>query len=125
MQVDWQEVVDRKPKGYLELNNGERVIHGPIEDIAIDESDFVVITLKWAARMELNDGIPGGGWRVAEEKDKKAIFPNLVVPFVIEDTPGKGPRVRFAGANILYFNEVEGLNPARVEGLVISNDKRS
>ena len=125
MQVDWQEVVDRKPKGYLELNNGERVIHGPIEDIAIDESDFVVITLKWAARMELNDGIPGGGWRVAEEKDKKAIFPNLVVPFVIEDTPNKGPRVRFAGANILYFNEVEGLNPARVEGLVISNDKRS
>jgi len=125
MQVDWQEVVDRKPKGYLELNNGERVIHGPIESIVIDGSDFVVITLKWAARMELNDGIPGGGWRVAEEKDKKAIFPNLVVPFVIEDTPSKGPRMRFAGANILYFNEVEGLNPARVEGLVISNDKRS
>jgi len=48
-----------------------------------------------------------------------------VVPFVIEDTPNKGPRVRFAGTNILYFNEVEGLNPARVEGLVISNNKRS
>ena len=125
MQVDWQEVVDRKPKGYLELNNGERVIHGPIEDIAIDESDFVVITLKWAARMELNGGIPSGRWVVAEEKDKEAIIPNLVVPFVIEDTPNKGPRVRFAGTNILYFNEVEGLNPARVEGLVISNNKRS
>ena len=117
MQLDWQEVVDRQPKGDVELNDGKRVLHGPIKDIRITEGDNVEINLKWVARAELGQlGIPVGNWRVGKDEEKRIVFPNIVVPYVIEDTPEKGPRVRFAGANILYFNEVEGLDPSKVEG---------
>ncbi len=124
MQVDWQEVVDRQPKGYVELSDGKRVIHGPIENMQINEGDFVVINLKWVARAELDKvGLPSGSWKVAEDREKAVVFPNIVVPYVIEDTPEKGPRVRFAGRNILYFNEVDGLDPSKVEGLVLDEKK--
>lgn len=105
---DWQKVVDRQPKGYLELNDGNRVLHGPIESIRITDEDFVEIRLKWAATMELHQtGIPSDKWQKASDTQKTILFPNLVVPFEFEQTPEKGPRVRF-GFNILYLNEVGG-----------------
>lgn len=116
-RIDWQEVVDRKPTGYMELNDGEsEVLHGPIESIVINEMDYVEIKLKWMARMPiLPGGIPNGEWEV--HQNQPILFPNLVVPFVVEDTPEKGERVRF-GLNIIYFNEV-GFGPERVKGLTV------
>lgn len=114
---DWQKVVDQQPRGYLELNDGKRVLHGPIESIRITDKDFVEIRLKWVATVALNPiGVPMGKWKKASEKQKVVLFPNLVVPFEFEQTPEKGPRVRF-GFNLLYLNEVEGLDPSRVEGI--------
>ncbi len=116
MKVDWQEVVKREPKGYVELNNGERVLHGPIESVKINGNNMVVIILKWFAKVSLGcHGLPEGDWEVAE--NEPIIFPNSIVPFVIENTPEKGDRVRFKGTNILYFNKVDGLDPSKVRGL--------
>lgn len=112
---DWEEVAQRNPKGYAEFQNEERILHGPIESVSVDERDVVHIKLKWAA-ISAPLGKPGfGEWRNAPEK-KEVVFPNLVVPFVFEPTPSKGERVSF-GFNVLYLGNVEGLDPAKVEGL--------
>lgn len=112
---DWEEVVKRDPKGYAEFQNQERILHGPIESVSIDRFDMVHIKLKWAATMA-PPGKPGfGEWRSAPKR-REVVFPNLVVPFVFEQTPQKGERVRF-GLNILYLDAIKGLDPAKVEGL--------
>lgn len=114
---DWEEVVAMKPQGYVEIQDprAQIVIHGPIESISVDENDFVQIRLKWAAKMGAM-GTPTFMEWVNSPENKTMSFPNLVVPFVIEDTPEKGRRVRF-GFNILYIDPVEGLDPKKVEGL--------
>ncbi|TSC64496.1 MAG: hypothetical protein G01um1014106_90 [Parcubacteria group bacterium Gr01-1014_106] len=117
MNVDWNEVVAMNPQGYVELNNGQTAIHGPLKSIRITDEDFVEIHLKWRAQVSLDAlGLPEGNWKVAPN-DKPIIFPNLAVPYEVENTPTKGKRVRFRGTNILYIDAVEGLDPARVEGL--------
>lgn len=120
MKVDWSEVVEKKPQGYVELNNGEIATHGPLESIEIDDNDLVVIKLRWRAEVKLGPppGLPIEDWR-AVANDEPIIFPNFMVPFVIENTQSKGPRVRFAGTSILYIDKVEGLDPRRVVGLAL------
>jgi len=121
-KFDWQEVVERNPQGYMELNDGKKVVHGPVESIKINDSDMVVIILKWAAEATLSGvGLPGD-W-IATKENKPFTFPNLLVPFVIDDTPEKGQRVRFNGTNILYFDQVDGLDPKRVKGLNLTESK--
>lgn len=114
---DWQEVVDLQPKGYLEIQNSEAVIHGPIESILIDAFDVVRIKLKWAAKMGTLGTPTFMKWE-SLPKDIEIVFPNLVVPFVFENTPSKGKRVRF-GINILYIDKVAGLDPSLVKGLEV------
>jgi hypothetical protein len=128
-KFDWQEVVNLRPQGYLELNDGKTAIHGPIESVTIDNrTDYVLITLAWRASMPLSEnGVPNGKWTKAEN-DTPITFPNLVIPFVIEETGGeKGPRIRF-GLNILYLNPITGLDPSSVEGLrpenLVRTDKK-
>ena len=116
-ECDWQRVVDLAPKGYVEFNDGNTVIHGPLESIEVDEIDMVVITLKWAARMPYPRKPGFGKWSNSPENRVKR-FPNLMVPFKIKNTPEKGPRVQF-GLNILFVDEVQSLDPAQVEGLVV------
>lgn len=119
MELDWQAVIDRNPRGYVELNDGKWLIHGPIQSIELDaQTDFVRIKLHWAARVDLNEArVPAGDWEVAPDTARVIEFPNLAVPFVIEPTPEKGLRVRFASLNILYIDPVKGLDPKRVRGL--------
>jgi hypothetical protein len=118
-EVDWNEVVERKPQGYVEFNDGRTATHGPLESIEIDEADFVVIRLKWRAQVELGAaGMPIGDW-TAVANEEPIMFPNFTVAYEIEGTPEKGPRVRF-GLNIIYFNRVEGLDPSRVVGLELN-----
>jgi len=102
---DWQRVVDElQPRGYCEIQDHEAglVYHGPVESIQVDEMDFVHIHFKWIAKM----GTPGkagfGKWVKAEDKNKEQVFPNLIVPFVVESTPEKGDRIRF-NFNIIYL----------------------
>jgi hypothetical protein len=116
-ELDWQVVVDRKPKGYVEINDGKTCIHGPLKDISIGLDDFVTIELKWAAKVALGEfGVPAGGWEAHDIT--KFLFPNLVVPFVIEDTPRKGERVRWGVGSLIYFDEVEDLvDPTKIKGL--------
>jgi len=116
---DWNEVVERKPKGYVELNNGKEVIHGPIQEVRVDDMDNLHIITKWLVRMSLDDmGIPiTGKWEVMSQGPKDlGPWPTFMLPYVIENTPEKGPRVRF-GTNILYLEMVEGVDPSTVEGL--------
>lgn len=122
MRHDWNEVVERNPRGYVELNNGKEVVHGPIESVLIDHFDFVNIRVKWAAKIKLGQyGIPSGEWEAVSSAPILLMsFPNFVAPFEIEDTPEKGPRVRFAGLNILYFDEIGSLDPSRVKGLQVA-----
>ena len=117
-KFDWQEVVERKPRGYLELNDGKKAVHGPIESVEINDDDIVVIKLKWSAEISLGEhGIPEGNWIAIE--NQPIVFPSLIAPFVIENTPEKGERVRFNNTNILYFNKIDGLDPSKVEGLKV------
>ena len=116
-EFDWQIVVDRKPKGYVEINNGKTCVHGPLKDINIDLDDFVTIELKWAAKIELAEfGVPSGEWEAHDTMSFR--FPNLAVPFVIEDTPHKGERVRWGVGSLIYFGEVEdNVDPTKIKGL--------
>lgn len=117
VRYDWQEVVDLEPKGYLEIQDptAGKVFHGPVERVSIDEDDFVRIQLKWAAEMGLIGTSTFGTWKYNPDL-KEVTFPNLVVPFVLENTPEKGRRVRFKVVNIIYLNKVEGIDPVNVEG---------
>lgn len=117
MKSDWQEVADLNPRGYAEFQDGTtEVLHGPVESVTIDDNDMVHIKLKWAAKM----GVPGSPtfmkWRNSSQ-DTEITFPNLMVSFEFQNT-SKGRRIRF-GLNILYINEVKGVDPSKVEGLVI------
>jgi len=121
---DWQEVVELAPKGDFETQDGARILRGPVEEVSIDEEDNVLIQLKWAATMP-TPGDPGfGEWTLSPIK--VITFPNLVQPFVIEDTPEKGKRVRF-NVNILYLEKTGegGLDPARVKGLDLTSLEQS
>src|SRR3989344_716 len=122
MMFDWRRVAEREPKGYLELQTEKMVIHGPVESLKVNEDDMVVITLKWAARSAPLDKPGFGKWKTSPE-DREVIFPNVVVPYVIETTPEKGERVRF-GLSMLYFDPVPGLDPAKVQGLELDETGR-
>ncbi len=115
-EYDWRKVVDLKPKGYLEIQKDGMVFHGPIAEVSIDEADNVVFRLKWTAQIKLVKGGPAGEWEAIT--NEPFTLPNFMVPYVIEEMPEKGPRVRF-GYNILFLNEVQGLDPARVRGLAL------
>jgi len=116
-RFDWQEVVDLHPQGYVELQGDATVIHGPIESVTIDEFDFVVIKLRWAAEMGAMGTPTFMKWKNSPT-NTEIKFPNLTAPFVFQDTEN-GKRVLFSGMNILYIGPVEGLNPKRVEGLEV------
>jgi hypothetical protein len=121
LHYDWKEVVALNPKGYMEIQSEEKglVFHGPIKKIEINKHDFVILTFEWVAQMPL-PGIRGfGEWEKAPDGKIEQVFPNLIVPFVIEDTPEKGKRIRFAGLNIIYIDEIQGIDPAQVKGLKI------
>ena len=119
LHFDWEEVVRLAPKGYCEIQDAQRglVYHGPVDKVVVDDgSDMVVITLKWAAQMGL-PGRPGfGEWEKAPDKAKTIVFPNLMMPFTVEETPDKGKRLRF-GDSLIYLDEVEGVDPKKVKGL--------
>lgn len=118
---DWSEVVDRNPRGYVELNNGEKATYGPISRVAfLPDTDSVGIWVKWAAEVPLGEhGRHSNDWRAVDRDSSEPllVIPNLVVPFVIEPTVEKGDRVRFGGTSILFIDPVEKLKPEDVEGL--------
>ncbi len=112
---DWNEVLEKFKKGYLESQDQEKgiVIHGQVKKIEINEMDWVVITLHWVAQM----GLPGrngfGNWIRGSEECLTISFPNFVVPFIIQDSPEKGERVLFSGTQILYLNFDSPLDPKK------------
>lgn len=120
---DWNIIVERKPQGYIELNNGGEAFYGPIESVEIDSDDWVKIKVKWVIERQLGEfGVPvgDGKWKVKSSGQFIILeFPNLIVPFEIEDTPEKGPRARF-GLSVIYFNNVQKVDPSEVEDLQIS-----
>ncbi len=119
LHYDWEEAVRLQPKGYCEIQDQARglVYHGPVDKVVVDDgSDMVTITLKWVAKMGM-PGRPGfGEWEKAPDEAKTIAFPNLIVPFTVEETPEKGKRLRF-GYNLIYLTEVEGVDPKKVKGL--------
>jgi hypothetical protein len=113
---DWTEVVELHPSGYCEMQDPQQplVYHGDVESIGIVSQGTVVITLKWVLQM----GTPGsseyGKWKQAPEALKRIVFPNYLIPFVIEGTPEKGRRIRF-GLNIIYLATKSSLDPSRYQ----------
>ena len=121
MEVDWYIVVEKNPQGYVEFNDGKEAVYGPVKSVRVNEENgFVEIEAKWVAKRPLgNMGIPTGDvkWSVVSSVPALiVVFPNLMVPFDLEDIPEKGPRVRF-GLSVLYFNDVQKVDPSEVEGL--------
>jgi len=117
-QHDWSAVVALDPKGYVELNNGKVAVHGPLDSIEVDGMDFVVITLKWQAQIPLGGpmGTPTAAEWTAVKDPQPFRMPNFVMPFVVEQTPEKGPRVRF-GLNIMYLTTFLDLIRLGLSGL--------
>ena len=94
------------------------VYNGKIESIRITDGDNVEIKLRWIASMPYMGQDGFGTWtKVEDERMLTQLFPNLMVPYVIEDTPDKGERVRFGTANILYFEDRDNLDPSTIEGM--------
>lgn len=101
IEHDWEAVVARRPVGYLELNDGKRVLNGPVKAIQIHDQHVVVI-LEKTRFLELDENhLPCPPW--IEIKNTPLGWLKAT-PFVYEDTPKKGPRIRF-GLNILYFEK--------------------
>lgn len=122
-QRDWEFVahLTPQPQGYVEIRAGaKKIFHGPAKSVVVNDDDLVEIHFHWLACNTLDDmGIPPlGGWTVAHPSANPVIFQNLFLPFVFEDTPEKGPRIRF-GHSIMYLDKVPGLDPAKVAGLVL------
>lgn len=111
-------MIDRKPTGYIQMNDGVHVYHGPVKSIIIDSDDNVYIEAKWLVKMNLGDhGVSVSRWEVDSNEPVLVIsFPNLLVPFVYEESPEKGERVRF-GINIIYFEYLGEIGPDNVPGL--------
>lgn len=117
--IDWREVVRLNPKGYAELNNGQRIVQGPIKEVIINYFGNVEIRLHWSARRKLDvRGLPEGDWEAISSRPVLGYTcPNFKVPYEIEESRGKGLRVRFAGDNVLYVDGVTGVGPKEVRGL--------
>lgn len=110
MKTDWQEVIDRAPRGQFSFRQTEHdteyAICGTVERIDILQ-EFVQIHGKWVARIRVDDnGAPYGQWEILNrEPDVIIAFLNGVAPYEIEPSP-KGDRVRFAEFRmLLYFDE--------------------
>ena len=119
-QYDWEIVGPLNPTGYAELRSadGKTLFHGPVKEIRVNDSDFVEVHFHWLAMVPLSEiGFPDGDWEAAPPEANPLVFPNLMLPFQFEETPGKGPRIRF-GLNIIYLDAVSKLQPADVKGLV-------
>jgi hypothetical protein len=120
-QHDWRDLIDREPAGHLEWQNppGEMVFNGPVERTWIDDdTDLVHIKLVWVAQMPY-PGQPGfGKWQKGPADKLEMIFPNFVVPYIIQPSDEKGDRALFAGGCLLYLED-RGmhLKPESVEGL--------
>jgi hypothetical protein len=115
MPCDWTEVVAMEPKGYVELNDGQRILIGPIESMWITPGDNVEIKLRWTARVKLDPstGVPDGEFEAVP--NEAILFPNIAVPYVLENEPGlKGLRIQF-GRNLLFLRESE-LDTSRIRG---------
>ncbi len=108
LRLDWNEIVELRPKGYAEFQDHRRglVYHGPVEKVEITDDDVVQIHLKYVAQM----GLPGrdgfGNWVKAPDEKKLWEFPNLIIPFVFQDLE-KGKRILFANTQLLYIDDVE------------------
>lgn len=98
MKTDWQEVIERAPRGpfrfYTAEHNTNYVVCGTVARVEI-RVEFVNIHVKWAARCPVNErGIPNEKWEILNREPVVLIaFANDMAPYVIEPTP-KGDRVR-------------------------------
>lgn len=114
---DWGLVTELDPKGECELQgDGPSIIRGPIKTILVDKRDYVVVELEWAAEMPKPGERGFGTWRMSNETTFR--FPNFVVPYVLEDTPEKGDRIRF-GTCFMFMKRLEGVNTldtSKIEG---------
>lgn len=116
---DWTEVVNRNPKGDFEFQGqGNTIIRGPVKSVTINDSGFVTIELWWAGEMPVMGEEGFGTWKASNKRSFG--FPNFLLPYVIEDTPEKGERVRF-GISLIYLERLEGentLDVKKVNGLI-------
>lgn len=117
-EYDWQKAVALNPKGDFEhQGQGNTIIRGPIKSLTVNGNDSVVVELEWAAEMPQPGQEGFGTWKVSTKTTFS--FPNLVMPYVVEETPEKGDRIRM-GTTIFYIERLEGINtldPTKVEGL--------
>ncbi|MFA6475857.1 MAG: hypothetical protein WCV68_00425 [Candidatus Paceibacterota bacterium] len=115
---DWAEVVKRNPKGDFEFQgNGNTVLRGPVKSITLSDEGLVSIDLWWAAEMPVMGEEGFGIWHASNKRHFG--FPNFALPYVIEDTPEKGERIRF-GISLIYLERLEGentLDVRKVNGL--------
>lgn len=120
MHFDWNKVVEMNPRGYMEVQNIEKglVFHGPVDKIEITDEDFVRILYKWVAQNGTLESGKFGEWVKAPDEHKLLVFPNLMVPFRIENTLEKGKRIRFLSLNIIYIDDVHStVTPDKVKDL--------
>jgi hypothetical protein len=120
-QNDWGIVADLQPRGYAEIHSTHenRIFHGPIKEVRVNEADMVELHFHWLATARVGSlGLPESEWEVAPSDLNPMVFPNVIVPYRIENTPTKGYRVRF-GLSILYLGDVKGLDPSKVKGLAL------
>lgn len=114
---DWNSVVEAKPVGYVELNDGKTLLHGPVESVTVVDG-IVYITVKWLAKMALDPlfGTPAECWTAVSSRPIVVErFRNFTRPFTMESS-NKGPCVRWGGTNIIYCNDIRGLNPKNIKG---------
>ena len=121
---DWKIIADKSPQGYVELNDGEKVIYGPVESLRVDNEGWIELKVKWAIKRRLNEyAAPvDEKWEVVSNTPIiLARFLNFAVSYQIEDTGERGQRVQF-GMNVIYINNIQKVDPREVEGLHIATE---
>lgn len=121
-ELDWGIVADAKPKGCVQKNAVTYTFYGPVTDVVVNGlDDEVEIHVSWSVSRPLENGLlTEEGWEPFLRMPHIFLkFRNFTVPFVFEDTPKKGPRVRF-GTGVLYLLErsIE-IDPRTIPGLLI------
>ena len=105
-QTDWKVVADRNPQGYMEVLGMQHVTRALIKSLVINADGYVLITAEPVEQALIKDNVPQE-WVSSPSTSFLSHFLNGsdIFSFEIEEESDRGPRVRFAGGVLIYFNK--------------------
>ena len=116
-RYDWRFAAALQPRGLVEFQDRRRglMFRGPLKSLELDETEFVLLRLKWILQRPLTEHSGPDGWRPGPEELRELKFPNLSAGFTVEGSD-LGKRLSFCLhrglqtlQGLVYVEPVEGL----------------